>query len=55
MYEYLTDTMHVATDEAMILAKQFSSNLDSLIEYGAAMDAASAQQEAAYDSIASSA
>ena len=55
MYNYLTESMHVAEEEAKILAEEFSQNTGALADYAATLNAAEAQQKAAYDAIAASA
>ena len=55
MFKYLTETMGMTASEAEIMAKEFSNDIDSLIEYGESVNAVKEQQRAAYDSIASSA
>ena len=55
MYKYLTETMGVVAEEAELLADEFSSDINSLLDYGRQVDAANAQQRAAFEAIAQSA
>ena len=55
MFDYLHNTMKLSADEAEILAREFSEDLDSLTSYGETIHQIELQQKAVYSQIASSA
>jgi hypothetical protein len=48
MFDYLHNTMKISADEAKILAREFSEDLDSLTSYGETIHQIELQQKAVY-------